>query len=253
MPVASLLAAPLLAASLHSPLHSPLPVGSLHSQLPQPPRPSVSSRALLAPAAEDEGWLFAALDAGDRSFVPRIQAAPGGRVTIHYRRTGAQGPLDAAQVLALMRQPPRHERQRAAIRTLLRQLRAIGVTLRWAPLPHSSAAALWDPRRGVLQLRPDLPASGSEELARVLNHEGIHVAQSCFAGGLRLPPQPLGLGLRPDPLDRPLLEKPPYRQITPLQRQLEEEAFGGQWDLSLGPRLLAQHCKAPQPPARLGS
>lgn len=202
---------------------------------------------------DGDGWLFAALEAGDRSLLPRVRPAPGGRVTIEYRRLGSQGPLNAAQLLALMRQPPRHSQQRAVIRTLLLQLRALGVRLAWGPLPHPQAAALWDPQRALLRLRSDLPASGSEELARVLNHEVIHVAQSCSAGGIRRPPQPLGLGLRPDPLDRPLLDRPPYRHISAQQRLLEEEAFGGQWDLSLGPRLLSQHCGAPQPPARLGS
>ncbi len=79
----------------------------------------------------------------------------------------------------------------------------------------------------------------------MLNHEAIHVAQSCRGGGVRSRPVPLGLSRRQTAETAALLAKPPYRRISPRARQMEEEAFAHQHDLTLGPTLLARLCRDP--------
>jgi hypothetical protein len=93
---------------------------------------------------------------------------------------------------------------------------------------------------------------GSRDFAIVLNHEAIHVAQSCRAGGLRALPRPLGLARHLAPASQKLLASSVYAGASPTVRQLEEEAFAHQDDLSLGAALLARHCGNDDLPGRLG-
>jgi hypothetical protein len=214
-----------------------------------PPAAFRSSGAALRPTWR--ALLFAQLEEGDQGWLPRLQRLPDGSARYVYRRRRGEPPLTVPQIQALLRDPPRWERERAAIATLLGQLQGLGVRVEVTPTRQPSASGEWEPRRAVIRIRPDVPGLGSEIFARVLNHEAIHVAQSCGAGGLRRTPMPLGLPRRLPEEERELLRQPLYAGLPPRVRQLEEEAFAQQRDLGLGPALLRRYCGAV--PARPGA
>jgi len=196
--------------------------------------------------------LFAQLEEGDRSWLPRLQRLPDGRVRYVYRRRQGDPPLSLAQIQALLQNPPRYGRERQAIGTLLTQLERIGIRVQLAPLRRPGAAGEWEPRSASLRIRPDVASRGSRDFAIVLNHEAIHVAQSCRAGGLRALPRPLGLARHLAPASQKLLASNVYAGASPSVRLLEEEAFAHQDDLGLGAALLARHCGTDDLPGRLG-
>jgi hypothetical protein len=195
-----------------------------------------------------EALLFAQLEEGDRSWLPQRQQLPDGRVRYLYKRRIGDPQLTPQQLEALLRDPPRFEPERAAIRTLLAQLRHLGVRVDLKAPRQPSASGEWNPRAATVRVRPDVPSSGSRLFALVLNHEAIHVAQSCQAGGVRRPPVPLGLPRSLGPQERKLLADPAYRQASPRVLHLEQEAFANQADLALGPTLLSSRCGAPPAP-----
>jgi hypothetical protein len=200
-----------------------------------------------------EALLYAQLDEGDRRWLPRAERLPDGRTRYIYRRRRGEPPLSLAQIQALLRNPPRYEEDRQAIAGLLEQLRSLGVRVELKPARAAGAAGEWDPSRATVRIRPDVAGLGSRAFARVLNHEAIHVAQSCRGGGVRRPPRPLGLSRRLTEETAVLLAAPPYRRIPPLARQMEEEAFAHQDDLSSGRTLLARLCqRSASLPGRLG-
>jgi hypothetical protein len=85
-------------------------------------------------------------------------------------------------------------------------------------------------------------AKGSAEFAKVLNHEAIHVAQSCLGGGIGAAPRPLGLpSALPDHLNG-VLNESVYSQASEQERQLEREAYANQTRLNLGAQLVRRHC-----------
>jgi hypothetical protein len=88
-----------------------------------------------------------------------------------------------------------------------------------------------------------VPAKGSREFARVLNHEAIHVAQSCRGGSLRSRPLPLGLPQQLDAASQRHLADPIYAKASARERTLEAEAYANQDRLSLGLQLLQVHCR----------
>ncbi|WP_216903327.1 hypothetical protein [Synechococcus sp. CCY 9618] len=190
-----------------------------------------------------EALLFAQLEEGDRRWLPRAQRLPDGRTRYSYRRRQGEPPLTLPQIQELIRNPPRFTAERRAITALLERLRILGVQVDLKPAGRPSAAGEWDPARATVRIRPDVAALGSRDFARVLNHEAIHVAQSCRGGGVRRNPVPLGLSRRLTTENAALLAQPPYQRIPARARQLEEEAFAHQDDLSMGLTLLARLCR----------
>jgi len=141
-----------------------------------------------------------------------------------------------------MRYPPRFEQERAAIGGLLTALRSRGVLVVLGPPRKAGAAGEWEPRAGLLRIRADVPGQGSRQFAKVLNHEAIHVAQSCRNRGLRSSPRLLGLPSQVPPHLSAVLKEPLYRTAPEDIRQLEREAYANQDRLGLGAELVRQHC-----------
>jgi len=214
---------------------------SLLAERPNPQAFASSADFVLTP--EREQGLFAQLGAGDRAWVPRAEPIPGGGTRYVYQKRPDDQPLTLEQIKALMRDPPTFALERAVIRQLLTQMRHSGVTVLLGPPRKQGAAGEWDPVRGVLRIRPDIPAKGSREFARVLNHEAIHVAQSCRNGALSAHPKLLGLSRQVQGAARRHLQEPLYRNSSALERALEEEAYANQENLQLGVRLITAHCR----------
>ncbi|WP_398334472.1 hypothetical protein [Vulcanococcus sp.] len=221
--------------------------GPVGSALPTPePAPGPSLRPLPEETQLDgstQAALLAQLQEADRQWLPRVERLPDGRNRYVYKRRAGEPALSLEQVKALLRNPPRFERQQGAIRQMLGSLERSGVVVLLEQPRKPGAAGEWNPRRAELRIRPDVPGKGSAEFARVLNHETIHVAQSCRGGGLRAQPKPLGLSRQLDARARQHLAEPLYAKASARERVLEEEAYAGQDLLNLGTQLLAAHCR----------
>jgi hypothetical protein len=221
------------------PQADPVPAVSGGSVVPSPR--SLPPQTLLD--SSTQAALLAQLTAADREWLPRVERLADGRNRYVYKRRAGEAPLSLEQVKALLRNPPSFDREHGAIRQMLGSLERSGVVVLLEQPRKTGAAGEWNPRRAELRIRPDVPGKGSVEFARVLNHETIHVAQSCRGGGLRAQPKPLGLSRQLDARARQHLAEPLYAKASARERVLEEEAYAGQEQLSLGAQLLAAHCR----------
>ena len=221
------------------PQADPVPAVSGGSVVPSPR--SLPPQTLLD--SSTQAALLAQLTAADREWLPRVERLPDGRNRYVYKRRAGEPALSLEQVKALLRNPPSFDREHGAIRQMLGSLERSGVVVLLEQPRKTGAAGEWNPRRAELRIRPDVPGKGSVEFARVLNHETIHVAQSCRGGGLRAQPKPLGLSRQLDARARQHLAEPLYAKASARERVLEEEAYAGQGQLSLGTQLLAAHCR----------
>ena len=106
------------------------------------------------------------------------------------------------------------------------------------------ASGEWNPRRGELRISHSVVNSGTQSFRRVLNHEAIHVAQSCNGGSIRSRPRALGLSRRLDEQAMLQLNTPVYVGIKSSDRRLEEEAYATQDALQIGSVLLEVHCRS---------
>ncbi len=197
----------------------------------------------LALDSSSQGSLFAALERADRRWLPRVERIPGVGLRYHYQRRQGEPPLSLQQVKQLLAHPPSYGQERQAITALLQQLERSGVAVVLRQPKQKGAAGEWNPRRGELRLRPDVVNKGTREFALVLNHEALHVAQSCRNGSLNGRPRLLGLSRVLDERSKRHLSEPLYAKASREQRSLEEEAYANQASLNLGWQLLSQHCR----------
>jgi len=202
-----------------------------------PPDPSRQPLALL------RGDLLERLSEGDRLWEPSVEHLPDGSARYHYRSRAGEARLSLEEVRRRIASPPTYREERRALIRLLHTLQAAGVQLELTPPRKRGAAAEWDAARRTLRIHPSVPDKGSLDFARVLNHEAIHVAQSCRGGGVHAQPVPLGLPRQLDARARQHLAEPLYAKASAQERRLEEEAYASQGQLSLGTQLLEAHCR----------
>jgi hypothetical protein len=151
--------------------------------------------------------------------------------------------LTPTQLLSLMSGSLTYQQDRRSVQQTLTLLKQLGVTVVLKQPRKRGAAGEWIPHTRTIRIRPDIPALGSRAFARVLNHEVIHVAQSCKGGGLSGFPVTLGLGGQPSRESLRVLKRHPvYAKAPQRVRQVEIEAFANQDRLDLGPSLLSRHC-----------
>jgi hypothetical protein len=160
-----------------------------------------------------------------------------------YKRRAGDPELTIPQIKALIASPPTFRRERLAIAALLAELQRVGVRVEISQPRKLGAAGEWEPAQRTIRIQPRVLGKGSLEFAKVLNHEAIHVAQSCgVRGWLRSSPRPLGLSEQlPDAL-LGVLQEPIYRQASAQEQRLEREAYANQGELDLGAALVRQHC-----------
>jgi hypothetical protein len=186
--------------------------------------------------------ILARLAEADSAWTPRAEPLPDGRIRYHYRRRHGDPELTIQQIQALIANPPTFGPERAAITALLTRLERVGVMVQLTEPRKPGAAAEWDPAQRTIRIRPRVVGKGSREFAKVLNHEAIHVAQSCSGGRLQGMPRPLGLNDALPPTLASVLNEPLYQQASALERRLEREAYAHQDRLGLGARLVQLHC-----------
>lgn len=187
--------------------------------------------------------LLAQLARADQDWIPRAESLGDGRIRYLYRRRQGDPELTVAEIQALIAVPPSFALEQQVILDLLDLLRRAGVRVQIIPPQKPGAVGEWDPGSRSLRIKPGLLEAGSREFVRVLNHEAIHVAQSCSNGGLGAQPRPLGLSDRLPAALAEALDDPVYRQASALEQRLEREAYAGQDQLSLGAELLQRHCR----------
>jgi len=220
-------------------LSQPSTVG-LPQQRPAEPLPATGTLPL--PRNVGETQLLQSLAVADRQWRPRAQALPDGGTRYIYKKRAGDPDLSLTEIKALMANPPSFSRERQQIRALWRHLGDLGVRLSLEQPRKPGAAGEWDPRQRTLRIKPAVVGKGSAEFVRVLNHEAIHVAQSCSGGSIGARPRPLGLPEQLPPALQTVLQEPTYARSTARERQLEREAYANQHQLDLGLTLLKLHC-----------
>ena len=91
-------------------------------------------------------------------------------------------------------------------------------------------------------LAPILLNAGSLTFARILNHEMIHIAQSCKGGSINSIPELLGINEKINKEKHILLSSKVYKNLSRYEISLEKEAYSYQDNLSAGKYLINKFC-----------
>lgn len=189
-----------------------------------------------------EKGLLRQLAQADSEWIPRLENLPDGGTRYFYRRRPGEPPLSLDQIRAQIAMPPSFEEEQQAVVRLLQTLQGAGIQLELRKPGKAAAAAEWDPAQRTLRIDPSVPAQGSLDFARVLNHEAIHVAQSCKGGGLRAAPRLLGIDRTLSPELAAQLASPTYAEANAWERSLEAEAYAHQNRLEVGEAMVSRYC-----------
>ncbi|MFN9660041.1 MAG: hypothetical protein ACK6BC_06640 [Cyanobacteriota bacterium] len=214
--------------------------GLAGSILPQEPVERVTTSL-------DAADLFSKLEDADLQWQPQEELLPDGSTRILYKRRAGERDLSLAELRALIQTPPTFYREREAIINLLETLRQAGARVVLTPTLKKGAAAEWDHRLGVMRIQPHMAGKGSLDFLRVLNHEAIHVAQSCRAGSLRARPKALGVPVASNVSIKNIMANPVYAEVSDWEKSLELEAYSLQNDRNKANVLVSKECKTPFP------
>jgi hypothetical protein len=187
--------------------------------------------------------LFTKLEEADSQWQPQEELLPDGSIRYLYKKRAGEADLSLAELRSLINDPPTFDTERQAINSLLEALRDAGVRVTLAPTLKKGAAAEWDHRQGTMRIQPRVMDQGSKDFLRVLNHEAIHVAQSCRAGSLFAKPKALGIAVSPDPATQRSLSTSVYKNISEEEKLLEHEAYDLQEDTYRAHDLVSKECK----------
>jgi hypothetical protein len=235
--VVALLFAPHLVEHLSAKFMRRLPLPRLSGSIA--PRMSEDRSAV----SFDSNDLFARLEEADQQWHPQEELLPDGSTRFLYKRRVGEPDLSIAELRSLINDPPTFHTERQAILSLLDTLRQVGVRVMLTPTIKKGAAAEWEHLEGVMRIQPDVTRKGSLDFLRVLNHEAIHVAQSCRGGSLLSKPQPLGVPVSKDTTISSTLRNPVYVDVSPDEKRLELEAYSLQNDINKANTLVRQECK----------
>ena len=204
-----------------------------------PPEPSPNLMSVDQVRAKE---VLDQLALADLQLIPKAELLPDGSTRYHYKRRDGDPTLSIEQIRALMLNPPTFDSERLTISSLWQLLEAKGIQIRLTVPKKQGAAGEWDPRDKTIRIHPEVLAKGSKEFAWVLNHEAIHVSQSCKKGSLTANPEVIGLAKSLPPELEFVLQKPQYRNTSLQSKSLEREAFANQSDLEVGPSLVKAYC-----------
>ena len=132
---------------------------------------------------------------------------------------------------------------RKRTKNLLKMLRDVGVTVAIGNPGKAGAAAVWSPRIQTIKISREMMEEGSQAVLRVLNHEGIHVAQSCKNGGINYKPIPLGLKLSPTEIYKTQIGSKIYEKSSKKVKKLEKEAYSYEFSNRATIYLLKKECE----------
>jgi hypothetical protein len=186
--------------------------------------------------------LMAQLEVADQQWEPKEEILPDGSTRYLYKRRSGEKDLSLPELRRMVETPPTFDQERQQILQLLSTLKQAGVQVLLEPTLKEGAAAEWDHKLGKLRIQPSLMQKGSVDFLRVLNHEAVHVAQSCRGGHLKAKPVTLGLNPYSDTSVREKLKDPIYADASQREKSLEKEAYAAQHKTERVRALVASEC-----------
>ena len=182
------------------------------------------------------------LDAADYNLIPKLKKDSAGKLIYTYKKLKFQSPLSLSDIEELVNNPPSFETERLYIKNIINLLHKLDINLIIVNFKNDEIAGQWIPKNKVVKLNKKIIESGTKNFSIILNHEVIHIAQSCRNGDVRKNPKLIGLNLKINVEKKYLLSSKIYNKITNRELKLEKEAYSYQDDLILGAQLIKKYC-----------
>ena len=184
------------------------------------------------------------MDKGDHEFKPEVLVDSLGNKKYRYRLKANEQRKSRKQIeeqaIELKKKIAIH---RETIKLMLKELREIGVTVAIGDPGKTGAAAVWNPKKQTIKISPIKIEQGSYAVLRVLNHEAIHVAQSCRNGGINYKVLPLDIDISPKEIYKSQLQSEIYSNASSDTKKAEKEAYSYEYSSRSAIHFINKYCK----------
>ena len=182
------------------------------------------------------------LKASDRELIPTLQLDIDSKPAYRYKSDKFSPKLSLNDIRRLIDNPPKYQYEHQFIEEAILKLNQLGVQIILTDEISNQISAEWIPSYQFLIINEKLISSGTLIFSNVLNHELIHVSQSCFNGSISSSPKLIGLKLIDSEESSHYLSKEVYDDFSIEMRQIESEAYSYQSNLEIGLSLLNKFC-----------
>jgi hypothetical protein len=119
-------------------------------------------------------------------------------------------------------------------------LESLGIQVVVGDPSIDGASAEWDSSSRTMTISADTMQQGSDAVLQAMNHEAVHVAQSCKAGGVGAAGTALGIGTSGEAAQA--VQHETYAGISAEEQQMELEAYTLTNQAGAGVAAAVQHC-----------
>ena len=182
------------------------------------------------------------LKKADKRNAPRMITNADSSKSIIYKKSNFQKELSQKELIYLIKNPENFYQEQKFVEDALNFLNKLGISIYLLELNDQRGSAYWLPKKQIIKIDSKTLNAGSLTFAKILNHEMIHVAQSCKGGSTNSFPKLIGLNEKLNEEKNYLLSSRIYKNLPKYQISLEKEAYSYQDNLSAGKYLINKFC-----------
>ena len=121
---------------------------------------------------------------------------PDSSKSIIYKKSNFQKELSQKELIYLIKNPRNFYQEQNFVEEALKFLNQLGISVFLLELNDKKGSAYWLPEKQIIKIDSKTLNAGSLTFAKILNHEMIHIAQSCKGGSINSFPKLIGLNLK---------------------------------------------------------
>jgi hypothetical protein len=182
------------------------------------------------------------LKKADKRNSPKMITNPDSSKSIIYKKSNFQKKLSQKELIYLIKNPQNFNQEQNFVEKALKFLDQLGISVFLLELSDEKGSAYWLPEKQIIKIDSKTLNAGTLTFAKILNHEMIHIAQSCKGGSINAFPKLIGLNEKLNEEKNHLLSSEVYKNLPKSQISLEKEAYSYQDNLSAGKYLINKYC-----------
>ena len=190
----------------------------------------------------DIDFILRILKRADKRNSPKMITNPDSSKSIIYKKSNFQKELSQKELIYLIKNPRNFYQEQNFVEESLKFLNHLGISVFLLELNDEKGSAYWLPEKQIIRIDSRTLNAGTLTFAKILNHEMIHVAQSCKGGSIKSFPKLIGLNEKLNEEKNYLLSSKVYKNLPKSQISLEKEAYSYQDNLSAGKYLINKYC-----------
>jgi hypothetical protein len=187
-------------------------------------------------------YLINKLENADNNLIPKYESNPQGGGSYKYKKTNFSPELSISEIEEWINNPPKFNTEKNFILEQINLLDNLDIKIALVNFENNKIAAEWVYAKKFLKINIQSIQNGTKVFAKILNHEIIHIAQSCNGGKISSKPILLGLEINLNKEEKYLLGSKIYKNKSKKELNLEKEAYSHQKKLDFGTELITKHC-----------